>query len=46
METETLASDEHTYHSTLCLELRGGELVYHMTNVGTTPHDVDYERFV
>lgn len=44
METETLVSDKHTYHSSYCLDLHTGELVYHISNVGTTSHEADYER--
>lgn len=45
VETTTLISNiQHTYHSTFCLDLYNGELVYHISNVSTSPHDADYER--
>lgn len=46
VETETLISDKHTYHSSYCLELYAGELVYHISNVMTLSHATDYERVV
>ena len=44
VETETLSGNDHTYHSSYCLDLHTGELVYHISNVETTSHEADYER--
>ncbi len=41
-----MVSDKHTYHSSYCLDLYAGELVYHISNVGTSTHDEDYEAVV
>lgn len=48
VETATLVSDkQHTYHSSYCLDLFAGELVYHISNVSSLePHAADYERIV
>lgn len=46
VETETVVSGKgHTHDSTLCLDLYAGETVYHISNVSTSSHDADYERF-
>ena len=36
----------HIYHSTLCLDLAEGELVYLITNVKATTLSLDFTRIV
>lgn len=44
-ETAMLDSNKgHVYHSTLCLDLAAGELVYLITNVKTSTLGLDFTR--